>query len=92
MKLFNFEYWCSGDLSKSAKSLLSKSIFYVKNHSNLSDFFYQIQILYPSLENLTTRTRIMHVYQGRGVFTNILRTPVGYVQGLGKTPLKPKGC
>ena len=29
-KLLNFENWCNGEVSKSAKILLSKSIFYVK--------------------------------------------------------------
>ena len=38
-KLLNFEFWINGELSKSAKIWLSKSIFYVKNHSNLSHFF-----------------------------------------------------
>ena len=35
-KLLNFENWCSGEVSKSAKVWLLKSIFYVKNHPNLS--------------------------------------------------------
>ena len=34
-----FANWCNGDVSKSAEIWLSKSIFYVKNHPNLSDFF-----------------------------------------------------
>ena len=38
-KLLNFEFWINGKLSKSAKTWLSKSIFYVKNHPNLSHFF-----------------------------------------------------
>ena len=38
-KLLNFEFWINGKLSKSAKIRLSKSIFYVKNHLNLSQFF-----------------------------------------------------
>ena len=38
-KLLNFENWCSEEVSKSAKIWLSKSIFYVKNHLNLSNFF-----------------------------------------------------
>ena len=61
MKSLNFGNWCNGEVSKSAKILLSKSIFYVKNHRNLSDLFYieeyksrSIVILYPSLENSTT--------------------------------------
>ena len=33
----NFENWCNGEVSKSAKNWLSKSIFYVKNHPSLSD-------------------------------------------------------
>ena len=38
-KLLKFEFWINNELSKSAKILLSKSIFYVKNHQNLSYFF-----------------------------------------------------
>ena len=38
-KLLNFEFWINGELSKSAKIRLSKSIFYIKNHPNLSQFF-----------------------------------------------------
>jgi len=38
-KLLNYEFCINGKLSKSAKIWLSKSIFYVKNHLNLSDFF-----------------------------------------------------
>ena len=39
-KLPNLENWSSGELSKSAKILLSKSIFYVKKHPDGShDFF-----------------------------------------------------
>ena len=38
-KLLNFENWCNGEVSKSAKIQLSKSIFYAKNHRNLSHFF-----------------------------------------------------
>ena len=37
-KVLNFEFWINGELLKSAKIWLSKSIFYVKNHSNLSQF------------------------------------------------------
>ena len=39
-KLLNFEFWINGELSKSAKIWLSKSIFYVKNHPNLSHFLF----------------------------------------------------
>jgi hypothetical protein len=39
-KLLNFEFWINGELSKSAKIRLSKSIFCVKNHLNLSQFFF----------------------------------------------------
>ena len=39
MKSLNFVNWCNGEVSKSAKIWLSKSIFYVKNHPNLSGFF-----------------------------------------------------
>ena len=42
-KWLNFENWCSGKLSKSAKIRLSKSIFYVKNHWNLSQFFLSLK-------------------------------------------------
>jgi hypothetical protein len=38
-KLLNFENWVNGEVSKSDKIWLSKSIFYVKNHRNLSHFF-----------------------------------------------------
>jgi hypothetical protein len=37
-KLLNFENWVNGKVSKSDKIWLSKSIFYVKNHRNLSHF------------------------------------------------------
>ena len=39
-KLLNFENWVNGEVSKSAKIWASKSIFYVKNHRNISQFFY----------------------------------------------------
>ena len=39
-KLLNFENWCNEEVSKSALIWLSKSIFYVKNHKNLSHFFH----------------------------------------------------
>ena len=39
MKSLNFANWCNGEVSKSAKSWIPKSIFYFKNHSNISDFF-----------------------------------------------------
>ena len=39
-KILNFEFGINGKLSKNAKILLSKSIFYVKNHLNLSQFFF----------------------------------------------------
>ena len=42
-KPLHFEFWINGKLSKSAKILLSKSIFYVKNHRNLSDFFFSLK-------------------------------------------------
>ena len=38
-RFLNFENWTIGEVSKKAKILLSKSIFYVKNHLNLSHFF-----------------------------------------------------
>ena len=37
--LLNSEFWINGELSKSAKIWLSKSIFYAKNHPNPSKFF-----------------------------------------------------
>ena len=40
MKLSNFENWVNGEVSKSAKIWLSKSIFYVKNYPNLSQVFF----------------------------------------------------
>ena len=39
-KWLNFEFWINGELSKSAKIWLSKSIFYVKNHPNLYQIFF----------------------------------------------------
>ena len=39
-KLLNFENWVNGEVSKSTKIWLSKSIFYVKTHRNLSQFFF----------------------------------------------------
>ena len=38
-RLLNFEFWIIGELSKSAKIWLSKSIFYIKNNPNLSLLF-----------------------------------------------------
>ena len=35
-----FENWCNGEVSKSAKIWLSKSIFYFKNHLNLSKKYF----------------------------------------------------
>ena len=34
-KLLNYENWCNGEVSKSAKIWLPKSIFYVKNHRTI---------------------------------------------------------
>ena len=42
-RLLNFEFWIIGELSKSAKIGLSQSIFYVKIHLNLSQFFFFIE-------------------------------------------------
>ena len=39
-KLLNFGNWVNGEVSKSGKIWLSKSIFYVKNYLNLSYFFF----------------------------------------------------
>ena len=36
----NFANWCNGEVSQSAKIWLSKSVFNVKNHPNLADFFF----------------------------------------------------
>ena len=38
-KLLDFENWVNETRSKRAKIWLSKSVFYLKNHSNLSKFF-----------------------------------------------------
>ena len=43
MKLHGFESPSVDSLSKSAKFGLSKWIFYVKNHPNLSDFFFSLK-------------------------------------------------
>ena len=43
-KLLNFEFCINGKLSKSAKIWLLKSISYVKNHPNLSQFFFHWKI------------------------------------------------
>ena len=43
MKLLNFENWVNGEVSKSAKIWLSKSINYVKNYPNLSIFFFSLK-------------------------------------------------
>ena len=49
-KLLNFEFSINAKLSKSAKISLSKSIFYVKNHPNLSQFcFHQIILIYEHI-------------------------------------------
>ena len=39
-KSSNFEFWINGELSKSAKIWLLKSILYVNNHPNLSHFIF----------------------------------------------------
>ena len=39
MKLLNFLNWCTKEVSRSTQILLSKSIFYVKNHPKLSYCF-----------------------------------------------------
>ena len=43
-KLLNFENWVNGEVSKSAKIWLSKSIFYVENYPNISQFFFDWRI------------------------------------------------
>ena len=43
-KWLKFENWVNGEVSKSAKIWLSKSIFYVKNYPNLSQFFFHWRI------------------------------------------------
>ena len=43
-KWLNFEFWINGEMSKSAKIWLSKSIFCVKNHLNLSQLFFHWRI------------------------------------------------
>ena len=42
-KLLNFENWSNREVSKRAKIQLSKSIFYAKNHLNLSQFFFSLK-------------------------------------------------
>ena len=42
-KLLNFKNWVDGEVKKSAKIWLSKSIFYVKNYLNLSQFFFSLK-------------------------------------------------
>ena len=44
-KLLNFGFWINGELSKSTKIWLLKSIFYVKNRPNCSHFF-SMKIMY----------------------------------------------
>ena len=39
-KLLNIEFWIYGKLSKSARIWLLRSIFYIKNYPNLSQFFF----------------------------------------------------
>ena len=38
-KIFNFDNWCNGKMSKSSKTGVSKSVFYIKNYQNHSQFF-----------------------------------------------------
>ena len=40
----NFSNWLNGEVSKSVEIWLSKSIFYVKKHPKLSDFFFHWRI------------------------------------------------
>ena len=40
MKSLNFTNWSNGEVSKSAEIWLWKSIYYVKNHPKISDFFF----------------------------------------------------
>jgi hypothetical protein len=42
-KLLSFEFQINGKLSKRAKIWLSKSIFYVKNHPNISQLFFSLK-------------------------------------------------
>ena len=49
-KLLNFENWVYGEASKSAKIWLSKLIYHVKNHPNLSQFFFSVKNI--SLEHI----------------------------------------
>ena len=48
-KLLDFEFWINVELSKSAKIWLSKSIFYVKNHPNLTHFFFMEEYQFRSI-------------------------------------------
>ena len=43
-KGLNFEDWCNGEVSKSAKIWLSKSIFYVKNYQKSFSFLFHWRI------------------------------------------------
>ena len=56
MKFLNFEFWCSGDVSKSAVDSFAKIFL----------------ILYPPLEDLTTRTTIVHTMPGDFFFVIFL--------------------
>ena len=40
IKSLNFVNWSYGEVAKSAEVGRSNSIFYIKNHSNLYDFFF----------------------------------------------------
>ena len=58
-KLLNFENWVNGEVSKSAKTWLSKSIFYVKNYPNLSFFFiaeYQFKNIFFVFDNINFKS------------------------------------
>ena len=39
-KIFNFDNWCNGKMSKSSKTGVSKSVFYIKNYQNHSQFLF----------------------------------------------------
>ena len=70
MKLPNFEDWSNGELSKSTKIWLWKSIFYVKNRPNRSNFV-------PALENSTTRITTVEEGSGNAVYQSLSPTEIG---------------
>ena len=69
-KFLNFQNWCNWEVSKGVKIQLSKSIFQVKNHQNLSQFFFHLGayfLLLTFFENFnfksTLFTKIMPIFR-----------------------------